>query len=82
MDRSLSALSQKNVDEANSTINLNERIQTVIDKISPMLASLPAEKAAVIGTIADSIDRCGEYGTNIAEVAINSAMNSKMQELV
>jgi hypothetical protein len=32
-----------------------------------------------MGTVIDSIDRTGDYGSNIAEIAINSAMvNQKM----
>jgi len=80
VDGSLGALSHKKVNEANAIIKLNEEVHRLLDIANARLVSLPAREAAAVGTIADSIDRCGEYGTNIAEVAINSAMNVQMRE--
>jgi len=50
----------------------------MISELNESLLTLDSREMVIaMRTVADSIDRIGDYGANIAEIAINSAMANK-----
>lgn len=60
---------------ANEVIEKVKDLKPKINKLKQMFLKLESNEAIVsIGIIIDSIERTGDYGANIAEIAINSAV--------
>lgn len=81
VENSIDALYESNVELANQVIDQGEQMREQVTKINETLLKIDSHEAIVsLGTVADSIDRIGDYGANIAEIAINSAMSKALKE--
>nr|WP_082087351.1 phosphate uptake regulator PhoU [Methanococcoides methylutens] len=75
VEDAIDALYNQNTDLANQVIEKVDGTKTRINELNASLLDLNSPEAIVaLGTVADSIDRIGEYGANIAEFAINLSM--------
>ena len=75
---SIDALYSSNAALANQVISRIDDMHSVIIKLNESLLTLDTRETVIaMRTVADSIDRIGDYGANIAEIAINSAMAGK-----
>ena len=75
---SIDALYSSNAALANQVIDRIDDMHSVIIKLNESLLTLDTRETVIaMRTVADSIDRIGDYGANIAEIAINSAMAGK-----
>ena len=77
VEDAIEALFKRNINLANTTFTMRNDVADRLRKIDESLFSLQAEVAVPLGIIVDSIDRICDYGCNIAEIAINSAVSSK-----
>lgn len=78
VDDSVNALYSSNAALANQVISGIDDMHSVIIKLNESLLTLDTRETIIaMRTVADSIDRIGDYGANIAEIAINSAMAGK-----
>jgi phosphate uptake regulator len=75
VEDSIDALFKKNIELANATFTRRAEISKKLLKIDEEVIKLNSEVALPLGIILDSIDRTCDYGTNIAEIAINSAIS-------
>ncbi|ADI74607.1 phosphate uptake regulator, PhoU [Methanohalobium evestigatum Z-7303] len=81
VENSINALYDSNVELANQVIDQGDQMREQVTKINETLLKLDSHEAIVaLGTVADSIDRIGDYGANIAEISINSAMSNALKE--
>ncbi len=71
------ALFKKNITQANSAFSLRVEVSERIRKLEESLPRLNSDVSVPLGIILDSIDRVCDYGCNIAETAINSAVSSR-----
>jgi hypothetical protein len=67
---------KKNIQTANSVFTKRHELSEKLRVIDEEILELPSDVAMPLGIILDSIDRVGDYGTNISETAINSAISS------
>nr|WP_244603603.1 phosphate uptake regulator PhoU [Methanococcoides sp. AM1] len=75
VEDAIDALYNQNTDLANQVISKVDGTKARINELNASLLDLESPEAIVaLGTVADSIDRIGEYGANIAEFAINLSM--------
>ncbi|UGV40515.1 phosphate uptake regulator PhoU [Methanococcoides orientis] len=75
VEDAIDALYNQNTDLANQVISKVDGTKARINELNASLLDLDSPEAIVaLGTVADSIDRIGEYGANIAEFAINLSM--------
>lgn len=75
VEDAIDALYNQNTDLANQVIAKVDATKARINELNASLLDLDSPEAIVaLGTVADSIDRIGEYGGNIAEFAINLSM--------
>ncbi|MGM0771052.1 MAG: PhoU domain-containing protein [Halobacteriota archaeon] len=75
VEDAIDALYNQNTDLANKVIAKVDGTKARINDLNSSLLELESPEAIVsLGTVADSIDRIGEYGANIAEFAINLSM--------
>ncbi|AFD00715.1 Phosphate uptake regulator [Methanocella conradii HZ254] len=75
VEDAVEALFKKNIDMANTTfIHRNDLTKRLL-KIEEEVIGLNSEVSLPLGIILDSIDRTCDYGCNIAEIAINSAVS-------
>ena len=75
---SIESLFNSNTALANQVFNKNDELRYYLNELGQVAMKLESyELIAPIQIIANSIQRVGEYGTNIAEMAINSAINQK-----
>ena len=77
VDDAIDALFKKNIARANATFARKDDFAEKIRKIQESLPKLNSEVSVPLGIMLDSIDRVCDYGCNIAEIAINSAVSSK-----
>lgn len=73
---SVDSLFKKNIQTANSVFTKRHELSEKLRVIDEEILELPSDVAMPLGIILDSIDRVGDYGTNISETAINSAISS------
>ncbi|BAI61956.1 putative phosphate transport system protein [Methanocella paludicola SANAE] len=75
VDDATDALFKKNIELANTTFarrdDLNKRIRVSEESV----LGLKSDLSVPVGIILDSIERTSDYGCNIAEIAINSAVS-------
>ncbi len=76
VDDSVDALFKKNIDLANTTFARRNDLTKRIIKIEESVLDLRSDISVPVGIILDSIDRTCDYGCNIAEIAINSAVSA------
>ncbi len=79
VEDSIDALFKRNIDLANVTFTRRAEASKKLLKIDEEVIKLNSELALPLGIILDSIDRICDYGTNIAEIAINSAVSEQGQ---
>jgi len=71
----IDALYNSNTALANQVIDRVDKMRLQTSILNDSLLKVDSHQTVVaLRTIADSIDRTGDYGANIAEIAINSAM--------
>ncbi|WP_340820779.1 phosphate uptake regulator PhoU [Methanolobus sp. WCC4] len=76
VEDSIDSLYNFDVDLANQVIDRVTKVSPLIDKLNGAILKLDTYGSVVaLGTVVDSIDRTSDYGANIAEIAINSAMS-------
>ncbi|WP_406662641.1 PhoU domain-containing protein [Methanolobus sp. ZRKC3] len=72
---SIDSLYNSDVDLANQVIDGVAKMSPLIKKLNEATLKLDSPESVVaLGAVVDSIDRTADYGANIAEIAINSAM--------
>ncbi len=75
VEDAIDALYNSDVTLANEVIGRVDEMRAQISILNKSLLTLKSYQAVVaLRTVADSIDRTGDYGANIAEIAINTAM--------
>ncbi len=76
VEDAIDALYNFDVDLANQVIDRVTKMSPMINKLNGAILKMNSYGSIVaLGTVVDSIDRTGDYGSNIAEIAINSAMS-------
>jgi phosphate uptake regulator len=75
VEDSIDALFKRNIDLANTVFLKRAEITKKILKIEQEVIALNSEVSLPLGIILDSIDRTCDYGCNISEIAINSAVS-------
>jgi len=75
VEDSIDALFKKNIDLANTTFTKRTEVTKKLLKIEESIIDLSSDVSVPLGIILDSIDRTCDYGCNIAEIAINSAVS-------
>ena len=72
----IDALYNFDVKLANQVIDRVSEMSPMIHKLNEAILKINSYGSVVaLGTVVDSIDRTGDYGSNIAEIAINCAMS-------
>ncbi len=72
----IDALYNFDVELANQVIDRVSKMSPMIHKLNEAILNINSYGSVVaLGTVVDSIDRTGDYGSNIAEIAINCAMS-------
>jgi len=56
---------------AEESIQLKSKQAEILDRLDKSALRLEAQLAVLLGTVIDSMDRVGDYGVNIAEVALD-----------
>jgi phosphate uptake regulator len=78
VEDSIDALYGSDVKLANKVIDEMGVLKEKIDRLNVSFLNLDdVEMAIVLGIVVDSIERTADYGTNIAETAINMAIATK-----
>ncbi|MEZ5335698.1 MAG: phosphate uptake regulator PhoU [Methanolobus sp.] len=76
VEDSIDALYNSDVVLANQVIDRVSKLSPMIDKLNGFILKADSYGSIVaLGTVVDSIDRTADYGSNIAEIAINSSMS-------
>jgi len=75
VEDSIDALFKKNIDLANTTFSRRSELTKKIILAEESVFDLRSDISVPLGIILDSIDRTSDYGCNIAEIAINSAIS-------
>ncbi|MCD4822541.1 MAG: phosphate uptake regulator PhoU [Methanococcoides sp.] len=75
VEDAIEALYTQNTELANMVISRADDTKVKINALDASLLTLESPESIVaLGTVADSLDRIGDYGSNIAELAINLSM--------
>ena len=77
VESAVDALFKKNIAQANATFTIKNEAKDKIRAIQENLPRLKSDISVPLGIMLDSIDRVCDYGCNIAEIAINSAVSSR-----
>ncbi|NIA03020.1 MAG: phosphate uptake regulator PhoU [Nitrospirae bacterium] len=78
VENAVESLFSSNIDLANSAINMKDDVNLSLRAIDHELSALGSSDALHLRIISDSIDRIGDYGANIAEIAINSTISKSV----
>ena len=73
-DKAFKALASQDIDLANEAVDERNPLQKMIDGLSNHVAAKKGEELLALAMIVDSVGRAGSYATDIAEIAINSAV--------
>lgn len=76
VEDSIDALFKRNINLANTTFSRRNELAKKIVKLEEEAIKLRSDTAVPLGIILDSVDRVADYGCNIAEIAINTAVSS------
>ncbi len=68
------ALFKRDIALAEESIQLKSKQTEILDRLDKAIFHLEAQLAVPLGTVVDSMDRVGDYGVNIAEVALDLAI--------
>jgi hypothetical protein len=77
VESAVDSLFKKNISQANATFAIKKDANDRIRAIEEALPRLKSDVSVPLGIMLDSIDRVCDYGCNIAEIAINSAVSSR-----
>ena len=76
--QSLEALFDANTSLANQVIDSVDNMHLQIEELHASILKLESHEVMIsLGTVVDSLSRIGDLGSNIAEIAINSAIRDK-----
>jgi phosphate uptake regulator len=75
VEDSIDALFKKNIDLANKTYVRRAEVDRNLLRLEESVIGLSSDTSVPLGIILDSISRVCDYGSNIAEIAINSAIS-------
>jgi len=75
LDGSVSSLFGEDVTLANESIDMGERLKTLAESLVRKAQKIKNESAVHLVSIVESVRRTGLYATDIAEIAINQAMD-------
>lgn len=75
VDDAIEALFKSNIELANTTFARRNELSKKIIEVEESVLGLRSDMSMPLGIILDSIDRTSDYGCNIAEIAINSAIS-------
>lgn len=75
VEDAIDALFKKNIEMANTTFSKRNEASRKLISIEEAVIQLNSDVSLPMGIILDSIDRTCDYGCNIAEIAINSAVS-------
>ncbi|HUW66979.1 MAG TPA: PhoU domain-containing protein [Candidatus Nanoarchaeia archaeon] len=78
VENAVESLFSSNIDLANNAINMKDGVNQSLRAIDHELSALGTRDALHLRIISDSIDRIGDYGANIAEIAINSTISKSV----
>ena len=78
VENAVESLFSSNIDLANNAINMKDGVNQSLRAIDHELSTLGTRDALHLRIISDSIDRIGDYGANIAEIAINSTISKSV----
>jgi phosphate uptake regulator len=78
MENSVDSLFSSDIDKANNSIAMKMEINKALYAIDEKLVTLDLRDALNLRIVSDSIGRIGEYGVNIAEIAINSTISKSV----
>ena len=77
VEGAVDAMFKKNISQANAIFATRNDAAEKIRIIQESVPRLNSEISVPLGIMLDSIDRVCDYGSNIAEIAINSAVSSR-----
>ncbi|MBW6518246.1 MAG: phosphate uptake regulator PhoU [ANME-2 cluster archaeon] len=69
------SLFTSDIERANMAIGMKKDVEEALHAINRKLTTMDARDALHLRIVSDSIDRIGDYGANIAEIAINSTIS-------
>ncbi len=72
MDNAVTALQQMEAKRAHDVLDSNEQLNEKFSKSGKLLRDADSTTAQLLGIVLDSIGRVKDYGTNIAETALNA----------
>lgn len=76
--QSLEALFDANTSLANQVIDSVDNMHLQIEELHASILKLESHEVMIyLGTVVDSLSRIGDLGSNIAEIALNSAIRDK-----
>lgn len=75
---SVDSLFTSDIDKANNSIKMKIEMNNALHTIDKKLVTMDSRDALHLRIVSDSIDRIGEYGANIAEIAINSTISKSV----
>jgi len=69
------SLFTSDIQQANMAIGMKKDVEEALHAINRKLTTMDTRDALHLRIVSDSIDRIGDYGVNIAEIAINSTIS-------
>jgi len=78
IENSVDLLFSSDIDKANNSIDMKMEMKKALRAINKKLVTMDSMDAIYLQILLDSIDRIGEYGANIAEIAINSTISKSV----
>ena len=79
VENAIDAMFKKNISQANSTFIMRKELTERLRKLDETVLKLNSDVSVPLGIILDSIDRVCDYGCNISEIAINSAVSTTVK---
>lgn len=76
VENAIDAMFKKNINQANSTWLMRQETLEKLRRLDEAVLTLNSDVSVPLGIILDSIDRVCDYGCNISEIAINSAVST------
>ncbi len=76
IEKAVTALENKDTDQANLALDLSKKVDDRLTNLNKRLYELDSKVSQLLGIVSDSIGRAKDYGTNIAETALDAASPS------
>lgn len=80
IEEAVAALESKNAEQANVALDLSKKVDVRLVNLNKKLYELDPKVSQLLGIVSDSIGRAKDYGTNIAETALDAASPSPPKE--